>query len=153
MVLYNRMMEMLQVTLIWMMVAGPESLCSAFVPLAGLETVSVLRCKHSISSLTAHMQTAESPRALVGNDIENHVLVSDSSRRTMVISSIAFVAGASQVATNVNADVSDGNALPEGAQQFARTIKLKTDLKVWNRSQKVMKILHFLYSQLIFVLF
>jgi hypothetical protein len=28
------------------------------------------------------------------------------------------------------ADVSDGNALPQGAQQFARTIKLKTDLKV-----------------------
>ena len=53
----------------------------------------------------------------------------------MIISSAALVV--SQVAVKVNADVSDGNALPEGAQQFARTIKLKTDLKVWNWIKKL----------------
>jgi hypothetical protein len=38
----------------------------------------------------------------------------------------ALVTGASPA----KADVSDGNALPQGAQQFARVVKLQTDLKV-----------------------
>ena len=33
-------------------------------------------------------------------------------------------------ASPARADVWDGNALPQGAQQFSRVIKLKTDLKV-----------------------
>lgn len=33
-------------------------------------------------------------------------------------------------ASPAQADVSDGNSLPQGAQQFARVIKLKADLKV-----------------------
>lgn len=40
---------------------------------------------------------------------------------------------AATMATTVepaNADVSDGTSLPKAAQQFARVIKLKTDLKV-----------------------
>lgn len=43
-----------------------------------------------------------------------------------------LVAGASPS----RADVSDGNALPQGAQQFARVLKLKTDLKVCSFSRR-----------------
>jgi hypothetical protein len=52
-----------------------------------------------------------------------------STRRSVFMTAIAtFVT--TQVALTSNADVSDGNSLPQGALQFARTIKLKTDLKV-----------------------
>jgi hypothetical protein len=39
-----------------------------------------------------------------------------------------------KASTPAVADVSDGTTLPQGAQQFARTIKLKIDLKVSNRN-------------------
>jgi hypothetical protein len=52
-----------------------------------------------------------------------------SRREAMIVSLIAFSAAATQP-QYANADVSDGNALPKGAQQFARTLKLKTDIKV-----------------------
>ena len=58
---------------------------------------------------------------------ENGLL--SSRRRFMYL--IPFAAGAiSTMPEEVCADVSDGNALPEGAQQFARTIKLKKDIQV-----------------------
>jgi hypothetical protein len=112
-------------TLLWAILSGPTAVCQAFSPSAGIEVVTFRRV-HSFSSLAAHTQTSESSSSNIIND----VLHSGSTRRNMIISSVAFITGASQVATKVNADVSDGNALPEGAQQFARTIKLKTDLKV-----------------------
>lgn len=116
-------------TLGWMLVSGPAATCSAFSVMTGTEMVG-LHCQRTISSLHAQRQTPNlSNICIESNDVP--VLLSAVSRRNMIVSSVAFIA--SQVATKANADVSDGNALPEGAQQFARTIKLKTDLKVWNR--------------------
>jgi hypothetical protein len=82
--------------------------------------------EHSFSTLSAQKQPVDTSNIKMENDVQ----VSVSSRRSMIVSSVACITGASLFMTKANADVSDGNALPEGAQQFARTIKLKTDLKV-----------------------
>ena len=58
---------------------------------------------------------------------------------------VAIVAGSAIPAW---ADVSDGNMLPQGAQQFSRLIRVRSDLKVgnlwlhgsdrrWNRCQQL----------------
>jgi hypothetical protein len=56
------------------------------------------------------------------------------SRRQVVVETIKqFTPAAVLLGTSslpVRADVSDGNALPQGAQQFARVLRLKTNLKV-----------------------
>ena len=122
---------------IWLLLSGATSICSAFSPLARPE-MATFRNEHSFL-LAAHEHKFESSRASLMSDMESNLFVSTSSRRIMIVSCAAFVTGASQVVTKANADVSDGNALPEGAQQFARTIKLKTDLKVWNRIRRIMK--------------
>ena len=128
MVLCIEKIQMFLVTFGWMLVSGPAASCSAFSVMVGKELVSS-RCQHNLSWLPAHRQTPD----LLKTNMENKVpvMLFVASRRHMIISSVALIA--SQVATKANADVSDGNALPEGAQQFARTIKLKTDLKVCNR--------------------
>lgn len=126
MVICIEKLQMCLATLGWMLVSGPAATCSAFSVMTGTEMVG-LRCQRTLSSLHAHRQTPNlSNICIESNDAP--LLLSAVSRRNMIFSSVAFIA--SQVATKVNADVSDGNALPEGAQQFARTIKLKTDLKV-----------------------
>ena len=51
-------------------------------------------------------------------------------RRKAMIASLVVLSTSASPSQRAYADVSDGNSLPKGAQQFARTIKLKTDIKV-----------------------
>ena len=129
-VLRNENIQMFYLALLaCMLLSGHAATCSAFTTMAGQVSS---RCHSTLSSLPRHWQTPEISTVSLGVDREKKTPVPQpaTSRRKMIISSAALVV--SQVAVKVNADVSDGNALPEGAQQFARTIKLKTDLKVWN---------------------
>lgn len=66
-------------------------------------------------------------------ECQRNVLLSarrdEQSRRSFV--SAAIIAGASTLFTGpAFADVSDGNALPQGAAQFSRLLKTKNDLNV-----------------------
>lgn len=131
MALFSRKLEMILATFLWMLASGPSATCSAFLMLTGGAAVT-LRSEHSSSSVYAQKPTVEATRIFLASGAENDTLLPVSSRRNMITTSVMIFAGASQIATKANADVSDGNSLPEGAQQFARTIKLKTDLKVWN---------------------
>jgi hypothetical protein len=128
MVICNEKIKMFLLALGWMLLSGPAATCSAFSAMAGMKIVGV-GSQQSSTELHAHIQIPNLTKNYVESKVP--VLLSAVSRRNMIVSSVAFIA--SQVATKANADVSDGNELPEGAQQFARTIKLKTDLKVWNR--------------------
>ena len=129
MFLCNGMIQMIIVTLMWLLVSGPTAICNAFSTFVGRGIV-ISRYEHSSPSLAVQRRNAVSSRISLGSVADNNSVVSVSSRRSMIVSSVAMIIGVSQVATKANADVSDGNSLPEGAQQFARTIKLKTDLKV-----------------------
>ncbi len=136
MALFSRKVKTILVIFLWMLVSDPSATCSAFLTLAGRAVVT-LRSEYSLSSVQAQKPTVESTRIFLASGSENDTLPPVSSRRNMITTSVMFVTGASQIATKANADVSDGNALPEGAQQFARTIKLKTDLKVWNEVRNI----------------
>jgi len=66
----------------------------------------------------------------------------EQSRRTFV-SAAAIAVGASTLFTRpAFSDVSDGNTLPQGAAQFSRVLKVKSDLKV---SMRIMRCSFVLY--------
>jgi hypothetical protein len=52
------------------------------------------------------------------------------SRRRQLVGAAVLLPFIAAGTPPARADVSDGNVLPKGAQQFARVVKLKTDLKV-----------------------
>jgi hypothetical protein len=52
------------------------------------------------------------------------------SRKEFGAQVLAFVPAISLFPGISRADVSDGNTLPEGAQQFSRALRLKTDIQV-----------------------
>lgn len=74
-----------------------------------------------------HAKLAQTSTALfmIDNGVQNVV-----SRRCALTVAAALVPVLVAGFSPAVADVSDGSSLPQGARQFARVVKLKTDLKV-----------------------
>jgi hypothetical protein len=105
-----------------MMKLSPITLLLLFVPTsAAFLAPSVLQTKGCSSAIT---------RMADSNDFFCSSRSSEISRKD-ALRNLMGIAGALAFAPSVaRADVSDGNQLPQGAQQFARVLRLKTDLQV-----------------------
>jgi hypothetical protein len=111
-----------------------------FLVVIGLLLINVASSLHAVFSGrlsikfdTLSIASRSIPNSQLYQSFESYDLNTNvhavSRRSAMIISPIVFFVAASQP-QRTNADVSDGNALPKGAQEFARTLKLKTDIKV-----------------------
>jgi hypothetical protein len=128
-------MNYMVVVMLLGLISLDASICSAFQIATDNHNDGVRRWStKALSSfsplLMSHSNTGNNDiEFYVGNESCKRPIIA--SRRSIIVSSIALCVGFVTQGTMIaNADVSDGNALPQGAQQFARTIKLKTDLKV-----------------------
>ena len=83
----------------------------------------------SLDVVSAFSRPSSSPRV--------HTACSASANRrdfiSTAIATSASVGGFSFLASPSVADVSDGNALPQGAAQFSRVVKVRAQLKVRTR--------------------
>jgi hypothetical protein len=75
----------------------------------------------------ARSTTCSTSRATHGN---LHLAMEKLSRKEFGAQILAFVPAVALFPGNCRADVSDGTTLPEGAQQFSRALRLKTDIQV-----------------------
>jgi hypothetical protein len=73
----------------------------------------------------ARSTTCSTSRAAHGN-----LAMEKLSRKEFGAQVLAFVPAVALFPGNALADVSDGTTLPEGAQQFSRALRLKTDIQV-----------------------
>jgi hypothetical protein len=105
-----------------MMKLSPFTLLLLFVPTsAAFLAPSFLKTK-GCSSDIARMANSD--------DFFSSSRSSEISRQD-ALRNLMGIAGALAFAPSVaRADVSDGNQLPQGAQQFSRVLRLKTDLQV-----------------------
>jgi hypothetical protein len=104
-----------------MMKLSPFTLLLLFVPItASFVAPSSIKTKGCSSALT-RMANSEDFFSSSRSEIS----------RQDALRNLMGIAGALAFAPSVaRADVSDGNRLPEGAIQFQRVLRLKTDLKV-----------------------
>jgi hypothetical protein len=100
---------------------------SAIAPLQSLLLWSFLHIDQSFVIKPKIGRTDRSPSYRLA------ALSDDVSRRQFVLTTLVGVATVSSTCTGsapARADVSDGTSLPNGAQQFARVVRLKSDVKV-----------------------
>lgn len=91
----------------------------------------------SFKYMVAHLALAQPVASFVSTSTREHssttalgMSTNDVSRKAFLGGLIGSIASLSILPQEAAADVSDGNVLPNGVQQFARSVRLKSEIMV-----------------------